>query len=126
MAVNATIGNRIADLIGDTYSTIPSNSYKDLINAAFNEIADNMKTELLLKYSKTPGRLEGETEWLVEDRKILKVTRVDANSNGVERDCKYLDVTEYSRAKDSSSLYYATVALTDIIFYLFSLDLIFF
>ena len=108
MSVNATVANRITDLIGSTYSTIPSNSYKDLINAAFNEIADNMKTELLLKYSKTPGRLEGETEWLVEDRKILKVTRVDAYSNGVERDCKYLDVIEYSRAKDSSSLYYAT------------------
>ena len=73
MAVNATVANRITDLIGSSYSTIPSNSYKDLINAAFNEIADSIKPELLLKYSRTPGRLEGATEWLVEDRKILKV-----------------------------------------------------
>ena len=108
MAVNATIANRIIDLIGDTYSTIPSNSYKDLINAAFNEIADSMKPELLLKYSKTPGRLEGATEWLVEDRKILKVTRVDANSSGVERECELLDVTEFSQAKDVNSINYAT------------------
>jgi len=109
MAVNATVANRITDLIGSSYSTIPSNSYKDLINAAFNEIADSIKPELLLKYSRTPGRLEGATEWLVEDRKILKVTRVDANSNGVERECKLLDVIEFSKAKDSNSINYATV-----------------
>ena len=48
MAVNATIANRITDLIGSTYSTIPSNSYKALINAAFNEVADTIKPELLL------------------------------------------------------------------------------
>ena len=72
MSVDATIGSRITDLIGSEYATIPSLSYKDLINAAFNEVADSMKPELLLKYSRTPGRLEGATEWLVEDRKILK------------------------------------------------------
>jgi hypothetical protein len=108
MSVNATIGNRIADLIGDTYSTIPSNSYKDLINAAFNECADAIKPELLLKYSRTPGALTEASTWLVEDRKILKVTRVDANSNGVERECKLLSVTEFSQAKDSASINYAT------------------
>ena len=54
MSVNATIANRISDLIGDTYSTIPSNSYKDLINAAFNEVADMMSEDLLLKHPKTP------------------------------------------------------------------------
>ena len=48
MAVNATVANRITDLIGSKYSTVPSNSYKDLINAAFNEIADSIKPELLL------------------------------------------------------------------------------
>ena len=34
MAVNATIANRITDLIGSEYSTIPSNSYKDLIKSS--------------------------------------------------------------------------------------------
>ena len=108
MAVNATIANRITDLIGSEYSTIPSNSYKDLINAAFNEVADTIKPELLLKYSRTPGALTEASTWLVEDRKILKVTRVDANSNGVERECKLLSVTEFSQAKDSASINYAT------------------
>ena len=108
MAVNATIANRITDLIGSEYSTIPSNSYKDLINAAFNEVADTIKPELLLKYSRTPGALTEASTWLVEDRKILKVTRVDANSNGIERECKLLSVTEFSQAKDSASINYAT------------------
>ena len=68
----ATIADRITDLIGSEYATVPNLSYKDLINAAFNEIVDNVFEELLMKYSRTPGRLEGDTEWLVEDRKILK------------------------------------------------------
>ena len=94
MAVNATIGNRIADLIGDTYSTIPSNSYKDLINAAFNECADTIKPELLLKYSAAPTTVTSASGVSVEDKKILKVTRIDYNG-GVERDCKYLERTEF-------------------------------
>ena len=109
MAVNATIANRITDLIGSTYSTIPSNSYKDLINAAFNEVADTIKPELLLKYSRTPGALTESSTWLVEDRKILKVTRVDANSGGIERECAYTDSVAFSKAQDSTSLSYATV-----------------
>ena len=108
MSVNATVANRITDLIGSKYSTVPSNSYKDLINAAFNEIADSIKPELLLKYSRTPGALTEASTWLVEDRKILKVTRVDANSSGIERECKLLSVTEFSQAKDSASINYAT------------------
>ena len=108
MAVNATIANRITDLIGSEYSTVPSNSYKDLINAAFNEIADSIKPELLLKYSRTPGALTEASTWLVEDRKILKVTRVDANSSGVERECELLDTVGFSKAKDATSLHYAT------------------
>ena len=46
----ATIGSRITDLIGSEYSTIPSNSYEDLIRASVNEIADMLPNELLLKY----------------------------------------------------------------------------
>ena len=40
----ATIAERISDLIGSQYATIPSLSYKDLIHAAFNEVADMYKT----------------------------------------------------------------------------------
>ena len=38
----ASIADRITDLIGSEYATIPSISYIDLINAAFNEVADTM------------------------------------------------------------------------------------
>jgi hypothetical protein len=108
MAVNATIANRITDLIGSEYSTIPSNSYKDLINAAFNEVADSMKSELLLKYSVAPTTVTSSSGVSIEDKKILKVTRIDSNG-GVERECKLLERTEFSVATDSTSIHYATV-----------------
>ena len=68
----ATIAERIEDLIGADYATVPSLSYKDLINAAFNEVADMLSVDILFKYSKTPDVLQSNSEWLVEDRKILK------------------------------------------------------
>ena len=108
MAQNGNLGVRITDLIGSEYNTIPTNA-GDLINAAINEVADMMSEDLLLKYSRTPGILEANTEWLVESRKILKVTRIDADSSGIERECVYLDRTAFSAAQDSNSLYYATV-----------------
>ena len=104
----STIADRITDLIGATYATIPNLSYKDLINAAFNEVVDMVSEDLLLKHSKTPGILQSNSEWLVEDRKILKVTRVDANSSGLERECNYVDRTGFQLASDSNSIYYAT------------------
>ena len=90
MADGGTLGQRITDLIGSEYNTIPAYA-GDLINAAINETADLMSEDLLLKYSRTPGILEANTEWLVEDRKILKVTRVDADSSGIERECNPVD-----------------------------------
>ena len=108
MALGASIGSRISDLIGDTYSTIPSLSYKDLINAAFNEVVDLCNPKELLKYSRTPGILESNSEWLVKDRKILEVRRIDADSNGVERTCIKTDRDGFAVAQDSGSIYKAT------------------
>ena len=108
MADGGTLTLRITDLIGSEYEAIADYS-GDLINAAINEIADMVSEDLLLKYSRTPGVLEANTEWLVENRKILKVTRIDADSSGVERECIYLDRVAFSAAQDSNSLYYATV-----------------
>ena len=104
----ATIAERITDLIGSEYATIPSLSYKDLIHAAFNEVADMMSIDELLKYSRTPGTLTQASEWLVEDRKILRVTRVDADSSGIERAASYVDWHEFQRAQDTGSIYQAT------------------
>lgn len=102
-----TIANRITDLIGSQYTDAAY--YGDLINAAINEIADMVSEDLLMKYSKTPGILESNSEWLVEDRKVLKVTRVDSDSSGIERECLPVDRDVFSRASDSNSIYKATV-----------------
>ena len=107
MADGGNITQRITDLIGSQHSTDAAYS-GDLINAAINELADMVSEDLLIKYSKTPGVLQSNSEWLVENRKILKVTRVDANSNGVERECTYVDRNSFSLASDSSSIHYAT------------------
>ena len=108
MAQNGNLGERITDLIGSEYNTIPEKA-GDLINSAINEVADMMSDFLLLKHSRTPGVLTSASEWLVEGRKILNVTRVDADSSGVERLCTYVDRTKFSSAQDSNSIHYATV-----------------
>ena len=107
MALGGDIENRIGDLIGSTFNADVGYA-GDLINAAINEIADTISEDLLLKYSRNPGALTEASEWLVEDRKILKVTRVDANSGGIERECQPLDRTAFAAAQDTTSLYFAT------------------
>ena len=51
--------------------------------------------------------LTGEIEGALSDK--LKVIRVDANSGGIERECRKLDRTQYAQARDSGSIHYATV-----------------
>ncbi len=110
----ASIADRITDLIGSEYATIPSLSYIDLINAAFNEVADTINEDLLIKYSAASQAVTSASSgtegsgFSIEDKKVLKVTRVDANSNGIERECAPLLRAEFSSAKDSASIYYAT------------------
>ena len=114
MAQGGNIGQRITDLIGSQYST-DAEYEGDLINAAFNEIIDMTSEDLLIKYSSTPLSLTSTSSGTagngqaVENMKVLKVTRVDADSNGIERDCKFLDRFEFQTAQDTGSLYYATV-----------------
>tara|TARA_R110002020_G_scaffold34545_2_gene105005 strand:+ start:20 stop:721 length:702 start_codon:yes stop_codon:yes gene_type:complete len=105
----ATIAERIEDLIGDEYATIPSLSYKDLINSAFNEFADMVSEDLLLKYSSTPTSVTSASGVSVEGKKLLKIVRVDANSSGIERECTPVDRAAYAQAKDNNSIYFATV-----------------
>ncbi len=106
----ATIGNRITDLIGSEYSTIPSNSYEDLIRAAFNEVADLLPSELLLKYIhyKTDISTSGGMD-SPEEKKILLVTREIDDSSSEIRQCIAVAYHEFLRAQDSNSMYFATV-----------------
>ena len=111
----ATIGNRITDLIGSDYNTIPSNSYIDLINAAINEIADMLPAELLLKYAVDPIDLSNSPDsWTYdgtaggpEGKKILLILR-SASSGGVRRECTPVSISDYYRAMDTGSIYLAT------------------
>ena len=111
----ATIAERIEDLIGADYATVPSLSYKDLINAAFNEVADMLSVDLLIKYSAASHAVTSAASgtegsgYSIEDKKILKVTRVDANSSGKERECELVDRVRFSESKDTNSIYNATV-----------------
>jgi hypothetical protein len=107
MADGGTIRLRITDLIGSQHTDDAAYD-GDLINAAINEIADMLPTKLLMKYSKTPGVLESNSEWLVEGRKILKVTRIDSDSSGIERECKEVDRAGFALAEDTGSIYKAT------------------
>ena len=107
MADGGTITQRITDLIGSEHTTNAAYS-GDLINAAVNEIADMMPNDLLLKYSPVPTSVTSATGVSVEGKKVLRVTRVDADSSGIERNCTRLDRVEYSTARDSASIYYAT------------------
>lgn len=107
MAQGGNLGQRITDLIGSTYNT-DADYAGDLINAAINEIADMIPIEVLVKYSKTPGVLTSASEWLTEGRKILKVTRIDADSSGIERECLGVDRGGFAVAGDSGSIYTAT------------------
>ena len=108
MADGGTIAQRITDLIGEEYSTNATYS-GDLINAAINSVADLMSEDLLLKYSADPYNMTSSSGQAVEDVKLLKVTRIDANTNGIERECKFVDTVEFSEAGDDKSIYYATV-----------------
>jgi hypothetical protein len=108
MAQGGNIRQRITDLIGSQYSTDAAYA-GDFINAAINEIADSIPTDLLLKHSRTPGELTSNSEWLVEGRKILKVTRIDADSSGIERECVPVDRALFSASGDSGSIHFATV-----------------
>ena len=107
MADGGTIAHRITDLIGSQYSTDAAYA-GDFINAAINEIADMLPIELLLKYSRTPGVLQSNSEWLVEGRKILQVTRTDTNNANVERECNLVARDLFAVSGDSGSIHFAT------------------
>ena len=108
MADGGTITQRITDLIGAQHSTDALYS-GDLINAAINEVADMLPRDLLMKYSSSPTSVTSGTGASIEGEKVLKVIRVDANSGGIERECKELDRAQYAQARDSGSIHYATV-----------------
>ena len=109
MAV-ALIGNRIIDLIGSEYNSIPSLSYQDLINSAINEVADMLPSELLLKYVHYKTDITSSAGMdASEEKKILLVTRRISDSGTELRECKVVPYHEFLRAQNSDSIYLATI-----------------
>ena len=106
----ATFAQRITDLIGSDYTTIVTNTVPELFNAAVNEIADMLPSQLLLKYAVNPIDLDESTPtWTaVEGKKVLLVTRLDDSSPRLGKECKPVSIQDFERAKDSTSIYYAT------------------
>jgi hypothetical protein len=104
----ATFAARITDLIGSDYTSIASNSSADLFNAAVSEVADILPTELLLKYAVNPQDMTTATWTSVEGKKVLLVTRLDS-SGGTNRECRVLSIQDFEKAKESDSIYLATV-----------------
>ena len=115
MALNTIFSNRIIELIGSDYSTIASNSYIDLFNAAISEVADMIPSELLLKYAVDPIDLSNSPDSWTHDgtaggpegKKILLVLRKDS-SGGIRRECIPVSISDYYRAMDTGSIYLAT------------------
>lgn len=105
----ATFTQRITDLIGSEYTDIASLSIDDLFNAATNEVADMLPTELLLKYCATKTDIDSGTGMdATEERKVLLVVREINDSDVDYVECKPIPYSDVTRAKDSDSLYFAT------------------
>ena len=106
----ATFANRITDLIGSEYTTIASNSVDDLFNAAANEMADSLPTDLLLKYSAHQTSVTSDAGMdASEEKKLLLVQREVSNSGTEARKCRAIPFDEFMRVQNVDSIYYATV-----------------
>jgi len=115
MGLNTAFNNRITELIGSDYTTIASNSYIDLFNAAISEVADMLPSDLLLKYAVDPINLSNSPDSWAHDgtaggpegKKILLVLRKES-AGGIRRECNPVSIGDYYRAMDTGSLYLAT------------------
>lgn len=101
----ATFNDRIIDIVGST--SIASGSSVETFNAAVSELMDMMPPAYLLRYSEGQEVLnDSNTSGVAEGVKIHQVTR---NDGTVDRDCKVVTMSQFSAAKDSSSIHFATV-----------------
>jgi hypothetical protein len=105
----ATYAVRLQELIGSSYTTIASNSYSDIFNAAVAEVADMLPSDLMVKYAAGPVTLDHNTPtWAsVEGKKVLQVLRLDG-SGGKYRAVRPLSNWDFDKAQDSNGIYLAT------------------
>ena len=108
----ATIGQRIEELIGSAYSTIPTNSKSDLINAAISEVADMLPADLLMKYLNDSNVADIGVDGAyttVEGKKVLLVTReINDSATSPTAEAVAVPIQEFYQCQDSDSMYEAT------------------
>ncbi|MAH49740.1 hypothetical protein CMI37_28205 [Candidatus Pacearchaeota archaeon] len=108
---NNSVLARIEDLIGTQHSDA---NWDVDVDAAYSmavaSVVDIVPPIVLLKYTES-GNIVGldadPTTLDVDGKKILHITRNDGDS--VDRDVKAVSLAEFSRAKDTDSMYLATV-----------------
>ena len=106
MAAHNSILVRINDIIGDDVTDVIG--YKDLINSAFNYIADMIPpvSELWRGYRTDSGNTTDVNLLDASSYKIISVTRTDA-SDGIDRLCSEVSLDNFRRGEDTSSIYYS-------------------
>lgn len=106
----ATFTERITDLIGSEYIDIASLSVDDLFNAATNEVADMLPTELLLKYCATKTDINAGTGMDgTEEKKILLVLREINDTDNTYVQCKPVPFADFLKVQQTDSIYFPTV-----------------
>ena len=114
---NNSVLARIEDLIGTHHSDA---NWDIDIDAAYSMavalVVDTIPAEVLVKYTEDANKwtlatddTDPEVYWStrpVDGKKVLLLTRSD--DDGVERNVKPVSIAEFSRAKDTNSMFYAT------------------
>jgi len=110
---NNSVLARIEDLIGIQHADA---NWDIDVDAAYSmavaSVVDTIPAEVLLKYTESANvvSLSDDPATLnVDGKKILHITREDADSSAVDRDVKAVSLAEFSRAGNSNSMYFATV-----------------
>ena len=106
---NATLAQRIQDLVGFDYSDNSINTEDEAIQTAFAEVIDLLPDSLLLKYAVAPKDLiTGNDNMEIEGKKILRVIRFEG-SPIVARVCEKVDIDTFKEITvDANSIYLPT------------------
>ena len=106
---NATLAQRIQDLVGFDYASNSINTEDEALETACAEVLDSLPDELLLKYAVAPSDLtSGSPTMEIEGKKVIRVARIEG-SGKMHRPCEKLTIEEYlNKSKDTNSIYFPT------------------
>ena len=110
---NATLAQRIQDLVGFDYASNSINTEDEALETACAEVLDSLPDELLLKYAVAPEDLtSGSPTMDIEGKKVIRVARIEGNNDSgifMHRPCEKLTIEEYlNKTADANSIYLPT------------------